>query len=71
MIDMSPQAVTMRLRRVSQLRRLCLSLFYAKKKEPLCSSVHEEPETYNSPASETDSATIGSRRDLVSPNKRD
>jgi hypothetical protein len=70
-IDMSPQAVTMRLRRVSQLRRLCLSLFRAKKEELPCSSVHEEPETYNSPASETDSATIGSRQDLVSPNKRD
>mgnify|MGYP001221464687 CR=1 FL=1 len=28
--DMSPQAVTLRLRRTSQLRRLCLSLAKAK-----------------------------------------
>jgi hypothetical protein len=28
--DMSPQAVTLRLRRTSQLRRLCLSLGKAK-----------------------------------------
>ena len=31
-LDMSPQVITSRLRRVSQLRRLCLSLGKAKPK---------------------------------------
>ncbi len=30
-VDMSPQAITLRLKRVSQLRDLCLSLSKAKK----------------------------------------
>lgn len=33
-VDMSPQAVTARLKRVSQLRRLCLSLAAAKPINP-------------------------------------
>ena len=33
-IDMSAQAVTLRLKRVSQLRRLCLALSKAKLVEP-------------------------------------
>ena len=32
-VDMSAKAITARLRRVSQLRRLCLSLAKAKKVE--------------------------------------
>jgi hypothetical protein len=33
-VDMSPRAVTVRLKRVSQLRRLCLSLGKAQPIEP-------------------------------------
>lgn len=33
-VDMSPKAVTVRLKRVSQLRRLCLSLGKAQPVEP-------------------------------------
>jgi hypothetical protein len=33
-VDMSPKAVTVRLKRVSQLRRLCLSLRKAQPAEP-------------------------------------
>lgn len=34
-VDMSPQAVTARLKRVSQLRRLCLALGKAKSLGPV------------------------------------
>jgi len=33
-VDMSPKSVTVRLKRVSQLRRLCLSLRKAQPAEP-------------------------------------
>lgn len=41
-IDMSPKAVTTRLKRVSQLRRLCLSLAKAK-------PANRQPPTANPP----------------------
>ena len=46
-VDMSPHAVTVRLPRVSQLRRLCLALGKAKPRAGPRAATHNEPATSN------------------------
>jgi hypothetical protein len=49
-VDMSPHAVTVRLTRVSQLRRLCLALGKAKPVQPVLErrlTTNQQPATSN------------------------
>lgn len=51
--DMSPKAISARLKRVSELRRVCLALGRAKPAKPISTSnaktVREKPRAYPSP----------------------
>ncbi len=48
-VDMSDKAITGRLKRVEQLRRLCLSLAKAKPIEPATKSTTQSSQTQDTP----------------------
>jgi len=63
-VDMSPKAVTVRLKRVSQLRRLCLSLGKARPvdrpvEQP---AIADAPTIYEGPPQSTDERVSGRPR---------
>jgi hypothetical protein len=63
-VDMSPKAVTVRLKRVSQLRRLCLALGKARPvARPVDKpAVADAPTSYELPPQTTDEPVGRSRR---------
>jgi hypothetical protein len=58
-VDMSPEAVTARLKLASQLRRLCLALGKARPVKP---TVADAPTIYERPPQSTDERVSGRPR---------